>query len=695
VRGKGEMLELLQLEKKGWQNLVKLKTRKETDQQFQKTVKKRLDYVPVVTEPVVPSADEEEEDEEPELVELDDSDDEATAVEDVTLPLAADVDMKELSPTKEEDIIIPLEEKDDSSVEDISEEPISIEVVPSKTVTTELDKAAVKETINGSEGDNEKSEKKKKPKAGPRSKVKRARSPSPEGDADCEDIASKKGKTDPKIVNDPREATRKSVVLEEKKPAIVFDANTTDEGLETIGTLNNDNEYGKADEDRRVLVFNVEGSSTLEECCDYFKSFPNFEHAQRAQKGQEVFKGVYLVSFITKQAAQEFIRKDTVFKERKLEKVELGEYNREHYFLRQIQRCEQVENNYQKILVQMKAEKKVGREAHCAHVRILSSDVTDEEVQEYYCGITSDFIERFGNPAEEAIRVKDDEKQKFPDYLLIFETDVDAKKFTENDEFAKFDKDIPMKVLLLTDNIKRIRFSKKAKNFPEKITDNQRSVALQTVNSGLDKAKVEDFINETFTGLETLTRCQINGFCWGLYILTFKTSEDAVTATKTEVDNEHFVSNPQLTLLPEYLRLRQKFLDQKPEERARNSFGSWDSKENSEGMKVSPTERKEAVEKVERGKVSFDNIVGCKGFGQTSLDLVRGYFRDNHENVEQVICFRERFVRFKDAESTKRFSTLNYIRHLGNPIELFSVDQFYRELDETDQQNMLGMLNLS
>jgi len=265
VQGKGELLELLQKEGRGWDQLVKLRGKKETEQQFNKTVKKRLDYVPVVTEAVTPlnTEAETEEDTEPELVELADSDDE---VNDVTIPneIVNEPDVKASNVADELEDTIPIEdsskedksskivvkdkiklnlkpglqvksmfhdeganlnisdndnimevnneniceniaendnsnicesigEEDNSNIsENIEDDNVNIcekagEETPPKSpepTTKNADESITPSVVNGTDKTSTTEKRKKRPKAGPRSKVGRVRSPSPDGDSE-------------------------------------------------------------------------------------------------------------------------------------------------------------------------------------------------------------------------------------------------------------------------------------------------------------------------------------------------------------------------------------------------------------------------------------------------------------------------------------------------------------------------------
>jgi len=203
VSGKAEALELMQREN-SWQRLHSLKTAKETEAQFAKTVKKRLDYVTVVTEPVVPTnppESEEETEPEPELVDLDDSDDDG----DVTLPTKVNAsntkDVSSLNVSDNLDETLPTDthsngrnskdEKDSQNIQssDIEENSTDFPEPATSVVSSDAGKSISKptsdDTTNGDDKTNineeSKTEKrKKKPKAGPRSKVARTKSPSPE-----------------------------------------------------------------------------------------------------------------------------------------------------------------------------------------------------------------------------------------------------------------------------------------------------------------------------------------------------------------------------------------------------------------------------------------------------------------------------------------------------------------------------------
>ena len=415
------------------------------------------------------------------------------------------------------------------------------------------------------------------------------------------------------------------------------------------------------------------------------------------------YKGVYLLTFDSVRAAEEFLSTDIAFNNEPLTTTKLSQYKREKFFQRQIQRCKVIENKHQRDMSQLKDLKRSGKLDNCVSVQISSADISDDQVQEYFCGVSSEFIDKFGKPVEEARKLTEENKKSFVEYILVFEVEEDAKSFASNPEVHKFGS-LNLRVLLLTDSMKRIRFSRKPKNFVDdkQFTefDHSRRVAVQTVDKLKSEEEVRIFFKDHFSNLKHIHRCEINDNFLGLYILTFPDEMSAKTAASVNLEKLDVVKNTMITPLDQYIRCREKYLS--TEKKARNpaiNSSSWKvdfqdlEKVHQEHWGNIETEYKSIYDRIEqetsprvsrkqakvvhkKSQQVFDIgflevFVGCEDFGlidERSRLEIEEYFYDNHENVVSVHFTSLVFVKFTDLASADRFFTLSYIRYRGRKI---------------------------
>ena len=488
-------------------------------------------------------------------------------------------------------------------------------------------------------------------------------------------------------------------------------------------------EYGKAHEYRRVLVFKMNSTWPEEECKVFFSSIPEVEHVERSKK-------VYILTFNSDAAALEFTSKQFKWREKDIamDTCLLAEYKKEKYFQRQFQSCGTILKRHNEMMEVLRDIKP--KLSQCVTVQIHKTDLTDEEVQDYFCGFESDFVTGFDKIVEEARKIEQIKKTLFSEYVLVFEEQVDAELFVRSPEHHKFG-DVKMKVLLLSDIMKRIRFSQKSKNYVDDKqftdSDNLRRIAVQTVNKEMPGEEIEVGLRALLPGVSfapgSVHRCEINNHFWGLYLLTFDTAELAVAATRLDLSSEQqLIKNPFLVSLADYLKYRHMFLTGGCPNRRRETRGgesqsseSWkqqfdnitevhkehwgdltkssNDNEEKEGIDYqgdltssNDKEEKEGIDYQSRGlngSGTGDGTkywISCEGFQGTDCQQdIEKYFDDNHENVEETRRFKSSIlVRFQDEQSANNYLTLNYVRFKGRKICAVKVDSLSEELSQED-----------
>lgn len=620
--------------------------------------------------------------------------------------------------------------------------------------------------------------KKRKAKAGPASKVKRARSES-ESESPVPDIGEsnnlhqdnlKKSSKDSEISEDldvtvPFEGNHNHIedssdrneqledtveyfestsspppIKEEEIGSLQnFDIEANNDETTDLEEVNEERKYSNCDEDRRVLVFNLNKAESHSSCKSFFAQFNSVEDIKRTKTRKNssenilIYKGVYLITFETVLAAEEFISSKVVFKDNELFTILLSQHKRETFFQRSVQKGRVVQRKHEAKMSQLKDLKRDGKLANCVSVMIHSDNLSDDQVQEFFCGISSDFIDNFGKPVEEARKVSKQDKNSFPEYVLVFEEEADAQLFVNKPEFHKFG-NLKMGVALLTVDIKKIKFSQKPKNFIDdkefNDKDNTKRIAIQTVNKLKSPQEIETFFRKQFSNLINVHRCEINRHFIGLYILSFETESTAHEATKIDCEMEGFVKNSMITKLDQYLAFREKYLNMKegcPKKMANHNINTWkvDYEKLAENHKehygdiddydgvgeVTDIEKKYKTlcDQIEKDNASdfdirkpgvrnistFDLFIVCKGFpaiNERSKREIEEYFFDNHENVEYVRFSDLVFVKFSDAESAHRFLTLNYIRYLGNKVHPHKLFSYFESIDYKTIEDVKAVL---
>jgi len=294
---------------------------------------------------------------------------------------------------------------------------------------------------------------------------------------------------------------------------------------------------------------------------------------------------------------------------------------------------------------------------------------------------------------------------------------------------------LSLKVLLLTDILKRVKFSQKPKNFVDEKSfgekDNNRRVAVQTVNNSKTIKEIESFFHKHFPNVLHVHRCEINGHFIGLYILSFEDESVANDATKVDCEEDDFVRNLMITRLDQYLKFREKYLNMKADSKKKceNIEKTWkvDYKKFEE---IHKEHHKDVVNEIDRTynehfgdennvadieeqyntlcdkieqnnasvveEFSHDLIIGCEGIpirDESSWREIEEYFYENHENVECVHFTNLVFVKFSNLESANRFFTLNYIMYRGRKITPFKLADYFETADHKTVADVKAVLS--
>ena len=110
--------------------------------------------------------------------------------------------------------------------------------------------------------------------------------------------------------------------------------------------------------------------------------------------GVDKFKGVYLVSFSSKEFARNCVEVDVELNGNLLDKVLLWDYKFEKFFLSQIHKTRSFKLNQDYLMDNLKDVKEDAK----------LEDAEEEDVMEHFCGISSDFVDNFEFPVEEVVR---------------------------------------------------------------------------------------------------------------------------------------------------------------------------------------------------------------------------------------------------------------------------------------------------
>merc|ERR1712098_501401 len=212
---------------------------------------------------------------------------------------------------------------------------------------------------------------------------------------------------------------------------------------------------------------------------------------------------------------------------------------------------------------------------------VLQVEAEEEEVQEYYCGISSDFVENFvdDHPLEEVRTIK---SPKIPQYILVFESSEGATQFKNSLEYHKVGEKLA-KVSLITDRMKLCRYGEKIKNFTDASefspADNDRRIVVTAVSRSASSQEIDEFFKTNYPDHQHLLRCCVDELFFGCYVVTFATKDDAEEFLEIEYDETAVVYKSNLVmLLSEYCSQREVSQHEAilPKEKKNRCIGEFD-----------------------------------------------------------------------------------------------------------------------
>lgn len=333
--------------------------------------------------------------------------------------------------------------------------------------------------------------------------------------------------------------------------------------LSEISTVNTSELFRLKCDHHRVLLFFVKKQISPKEVEKLFRENEAFEGVtdfQRTVTSSNKFKGVYLVSFSSEVFARKCVEVEVELNGILLDKILLRDYKREKFLLRQIQKTRSFKLNQDYVMDNLKDVKKDAKLDNCVVIQV---NAEEEDVMEHFCGISSDFVDNFEFPVEE---VKVITSPKIPQYVLVFESSEGAMSFKKQPEYHKVGEQ-KATVILLTERMKLVRFGEKIKNFVDdksfSAADNDRRLIVASVSREASSEAVTSIMTSLFPDHKHLLRCEIDDFFWGLYVVTFSTSEEAETAAASGIEENEVIKNPVAMVLTEYCLQREHFLNSK------------------------------------------------------------------------------------------------------------------------------------
>jgi len=327
------------------------------------------------------------------------------------------------------------------------------------------------------------------------------------------------------------------------------------------------NDLLNLDQDKkRVLTFLIKKEIPHKECKQLLGNsdvFAKVTAVQRTLAKDNKFRGVYLLTFLTEDSARDYESQELQINGVVLEKMLLLDYKKEKYFQRSILKTRAFKANTDFIVKELQDLKEDGRLDNCV---VFQVEVEEEEVQEYYCGISSDFVENFvdDHPLEEVRTIS---SPKIPQYILVFESSEGAKKFKNSPQYHKVGEK-EGKVSLLTDRMKLCRYGEKIKNFTDASefspADHDRRIVITAVKRNASSQDIDEFFKTNYPDHQHLLRCCVDELFFGCYIVTFGTKDEAEEFLEIEYSENTVVYKSNLVmLLSEYCSLREKFLNMK------------------------------------------------------------------------------------------------------------------------------------
>merc|ERR1719285_1159604 len=362
----------------------------------------------------------------------------------------------------------------------------------------------------------------------------------------------------------------------------------------------------------------------------------------------------------------------------------------------------------------------------------------DEEIQEFYVGLESQFEGIVSAKQVLTKRVDDKDRGRLQGILLTFESEAALAKFTEIENLQYMNTNL--KWTLMTEVLKNLEVRSKKVNFavddgPTTQQLAERRIILLRLVSDTFNAEVEAKLRAYFPEAKDVRHCGADK----MTIVTFPTAAAAKKALVKETACELF--KPVMAMLvSEYLEVRGRLMEEESD-RMEKTKTKWENIKNScvkeDGNKIlisdpspSPNKKedkkkkeKEELPKKEapvaaakpappanpllrkrsnRGANAFDLFVGVRGFAQHIKNMgkasdmdVCNYFIHNHKDVADVKFFNWTeivFAKFKRVEAAERFIGLSYHMFYGVDLALHDLVDFLKKKTDHQKEDVAKIL---
>jgi len=491
---------------------------------------------------------------------------------------------------------------------------------------------------------------------------------------------------------------------------------------------------------RKVRVENFVKNSTSEECETFLKQFDNVLVIKRVEvnqngRKQKLFKGAYEVTFKDKESADEFLAlQDVKFGDQVLSKALCRTWVQGRVLRRMHHTSFSHNRRMTECVINEREEEK--------SVFVFGLGLNpDEEIQEYFCGLESEFE---NVTSAKTVFVHQGQSQKCLGYLLQFEDKESVGNFCSKKD-KKF-KEKELRCLQGSEMLRRSQQSRTKANFDDvdefKETSTEKRIILLRL-SEMDIAQAEIKIRELFMNVVNVHRSAADqGVVEQLTIVTFASAADAEAALKMPVETD-LVRPVNVMGLGEYLEERGIVLEEnkdkmeKGDKKYKNIKDNFVKVEGNTIIVTDPSGRPEKKKKVEkiaaeakaplkgakqrasqteaekpvhaalarrrnRGAGEWDNYVAVGGFQPKMKDLgkpsdmdICNYFLHNHKDVTDVKFLNWTevvFVKFQDVSAAERFLSLSYVMFYGSDLTLNDVESFVKKRNPNQKDEVARVL---
>jgi len=493
---------------------------------------------------------------------------------------------------------------------------------------------------------------------------------------------------------------------------------------------------------RKVSVSNFDKKSSPEECESFLRQFENVGSIKRRmmsiKKGKggskEVFSGFYDVTFKDNESASNFLTLPEVkFKERLLN-AKLSRTVSQEKMLRRMHSTALSHNRRMTECLAIEGEE--GKQVFVFGIGLHS----DEQIQEYFCGLESEFSNII---TARTVYVQQNKSKRFRGYLLGFEDEKSADEFCKKDK--KF-KEKDLRCLRLSDVVARIQMHRRKANFDDHSgefneSESDKRIVLLRVNEP-DVNKADTKVKEMYEKVVNVHRSAADqGIAEHITIVTFATSDAAKAAMNVEPDSD-FVKPINIMGMVEYLEERWKLLEEfkeraeKSNKKYKNIRDNHVSIEGNTVIVTDPTEHPSneknkknknvtasaevslkgksrgcqteimaqgaLAKRQKRGSSDWDIYVAVgnlqpkmKNLGKPSDMDVCNYFLHNHKDVADVKFINWTdivFVKFQDVASAERFLGLSYVMFYGSELTRKDVGTFLQKRNPAQKDEVAKLL---